>query len=264
MLDHPTLLAAEELLSEWDAFMASQMKTVAEHYAGHLAPIYLWSVGGAEAALALGESEVEALGLPVRSGDRILDLGAGFGAHAIPLARRGASVTAVDSSGELLAVLRSLAGECSMDVVKDDLLNFLGTTKDRFAAIVCLGDTLTHLGSLDEVNLFFSLARRVLEPGGKLIATFRDYTVARRGEERFIPVKGDEARILMCFLEFEESTVAVHDIVHEKAVDGWRTQVSAYRKLRLDPQRLMEALDGFGFEARLETGARGMVRLVAA
>ena len=148
-----------------------------------------------------------------------------------------------------------------MDVVRADLLNFLRTTKDQFAAIVCLGDTLTHLGSMDEVSLFFSLARRVLEPGGKLIATFRDYTVARRGEERFIPVKGDEARILTCFLEFEESTVAVHDIVHERAADGWRTRVSAYRKLRLDPQKMIETLDSIGFEARLEAGARGMVRL---
>lgn len=240
------------------------MKTVAEHYASHLAPIYLWSVGGADAALALGQAEVEALGLPVRAGDRILDLGAGFGAHAIPLARRGAQVTAVDSSSELLASLRDLAVDCSIETVNEDLLSFLEKTGDRYAAVVCFGDTLTHLGSLEEVESFFSLAKQVLLPGGRLIASFRDYTVARRGEERFIPVKADDARILTCFLEFEAATVGVHDILHERTADGWRTQVSAYRKLRLDPQRLVGILSRAGLEARLEAGVRGMVRLVAA
>ncbi len=240
------------------------MKTVAEHYASHLGPIYLWSVGGADAALALGESEIEALGLPVQAGDRILDLGAGFGAHAIPLAKRGARVTAVDSSRELLESLRTLAGGCSIEIVDDDLLSFLEKTPERYAAVVCFGDTLTHLGGTEDVERFFSLTKRLLLPGGKVIATFRDYTIARRGEERFIPVKADDERILTCFLEFEESTVAVHDIVHEKTEDGWRTQVSAYRKLRLDPRGLVEISSRAGFEAYLEAGMRGMVRLVAA
>jgi cyclopropane fatty-acyl-phospholipid synthase-like methyltransferase len=240
------------------------MKTVAEHYSSHLAAIYLWSVGGADAALALGAFEVEALGLPAQAGDRILDLGAGFGTHAIPLARRGARVTAVDSSSELLESLRTLAGDCSIEVVNEDLLSFLEKTPERYAAVVCFGDTLTHLRSAEDVERFFASTKRVLLRGGKLIATFRDYTIARHGEERFIPVKADDGRILTCFLEFEDSTVAVHDIVHERKADGWRTRVSAYRKLRLDPQRLVEALGRAGFEARIEAGMRGMVRLVAA
>lgn len=212
----------------------------------------------------MGESEIVALGLPARNGDRILDLGAGFGAHAIPLARRGAQVTAVDGSEELLEALRALAGDWSLRVVKDDLLHFLETTDERYDGILCLGDTLTHLGSMDQVRLFLSSVRRVLRAGGKLVMTFRDYTVARHGEERFIPVKNDDGRILTCFLEFEDATVAVHDIVHERTADGWQTRVSAYRKLRLDPQKLVEMVAQVGFEARLEAGLRGMVRLVAA
>jgi cyclopropane fatty-acyl-phospholipid synthase-like methyltransferase len=63
------------------------MTTAQEHYDQHLAPIYVWMAGGCDAALQAGAMELEALGLPLARGDFVLDLGTGFGMHAIPLAR---------------------------------------------------------------------------------------------------------------------------------------------------------------------------------
>jgi 2-polyprenyl-3-methyl-5-hydroxy-6-metoxy-1,4-benzoquinol methylase len=57
-------------------------------------------------------------------GAAVLDLGAGFGMHATPLARRGARVTAIDTSSELLRALEQLAGDLSIQAVNDDLLAF--------------------------------------------------------------------------------------------------------------------------------------------
>jgi hypothetical protein len=34
------------------------------------------------------------------------------------------------------------------------------------------------------------------------------------GEQRLIPVRNDETRILTCFLEYEPEAVLVHDILH--------------------------------------------------
>ena len=84
------------------------MTTTAEdHYANHLGPIYSWMVGNIDAALARSESELHALSLPSATAGRVsagtaIDLGAGFGLHAIPLARRGFNVIAIDSNGPLL------------------------------------------------------------------------------------------------------------------------------------------------------------------
>ena len=74
------------------------MVSVAEHYEQHLGPIYVWMAGGVEAALKTGSDDIEALDLaPV--GDAVaVDLGAGFGMHAIPLARRGYRVVAAVNS----------------------------------------------------------------------------------------------------------------------------------------------------------------------
>src|ERR1700753_110817 len=100
------------------------MSSVDEHYQSHLAPVYLWMVGSMEAALARGEAEVMAVCPRPTPGDRAVDLGAGFGMHAIPLARLGYSVTAVDSS-ELL--LQALAGHPDARIIRierGDLTDF--------------------------------------------------------------------------------------------------------------------------------------------
>ncbi len=83
------------------------MPSVTEHYEGHLAPIYVWMAGGMDAAITRGRAEVDAV-CPRPSKSRwAVDLGAGFGMHAIPLADIGYSVLAIDSSGTLLDAMKS-------------------------------------------------------------------------------------------------------------------------------------------------------------
>ena len=49
-------------------------------------------------------------GLSMAPGTRVVDLGAGLGMHAIPLARDGADVVAIDPSARLLRTLVRLVG----------------------------------------------------------------------------------------------------------------------------------------------------------
>src|SRR6187549_447694 len=100
------------------------MAGVAEHYERVLSPVYAWMSGGAEAALAAGKAELDDLQLELPAGALAVDLGAGFGMHAIPLARMGARVVAVDSSAELLGELTRLAGGLAIRTIHDDLLSF--------------------------------------------------------------------------------------------------------------------------------------------
>ena len=85
------------------------MTTSATHYETHLGPVYSWMLGDLDAAFARSAAEIEALPLPAARGVAV-DLGAGLGLHALPLAQRGFEVVAIDNCQVLLDELQSRRG----------------------------------------------------------------------------------------------------------------------------------------------------------
>jgi SAM-dependent methyltransferase len=240
------------------------MGSASEHYAHHLGPVYSWMVGDLEAASARATAELEALGLPKEPHGLAVDLGAGFGLHALPLARRGYSVTAIDSCETLVGELQRRTAGMAVDAVADDILNFRKYVSKPVEVILCMGDTLTHLPDRASVEHLFADVAASLTNRGLFVATFRDYVSAPlQGDRRFIPVRSDENRILTCFLEYGEDTVTVHDLLHERANGQWQQRVSSYRKLRLQPEWVVAKLGERGLEARTRPGSGGMTMVVA-
>ena len=240
------------------------MATVIEHYDQHLARVYAWSVGGFERAFARGMQDLEDIGMPLLDVRSAIDLGAGFGTHAIPLARLGCSVTAIDSSASLLAQLREHAKGLPLRALEHDLLHFARVAELPVDLILCLGDTLTHLPSRNDVEWLFTRAWSALRPGGAFALSFRDYTEPNARTTRFVPVRRDDDRILTCVLEFDGDHVTVSDVLQERAEDSWRVRVSAYRKLRLAPVWVFDTLRDIGFDVRTRDDHAGMVWLTAA
>ena len=74
--------------------------------------------------------------------------------HAIPLARLGYAVTAVDSSRLLLSQLQQLSKNEGHDIhaIEADVLDFATHVHAPVALVLCMGDTLTHLSSTDAVE----------------------------------------------------------------------------------------------------------------
>ena len=176
------------------------MSSVAAHYETLLAPVYLWMVGGLDHALALGASDLAEI---AGRGGLAVDLGAGFGMHTIPLARAGYRVLAIDSSPYLLERLRTFSRGLDVQAVVADLLRFpeLLPANQHADLVLCMGDTLTHLPDDAAVADLGRRVARSLAPGGRFVATFRDYTTLPAGNARFIPVRSDANRIHACFLE---------------------------------------------------------------
>jgi SAM-dependent methyltransferase len=221
-------------------------------------------VGDLEAASARATSELDAIGVPPNASGTAVDLGAGFGLHALPLARRGYSVIAIDSCQALLDELRRRAAGMPVNTVAGDILDFQQFVSKPAEVIVCMGDTLTHLPKRDNVEHLLANVVASLSPGGLFATTFRDYvSTPLQGDRRFIPVRSDESRILTCFLEYGEDSVTVHDLLHERVSGQWQQRISSYRKLRLHPEWVISVLAQRGLQVRTAAGPGGMTRVVA-
>jgi 2-polyprenyl-3-methyl-5-hydroxy-6-metoxy-1,4-benzoquinol methylase len=240
------------------------MQNAQQHYETHLGPVYSWMIGDIDAAFERSAAELDALHLPRSRGGAALDLGAGFGLHALALARRGYAVTAVDSSALLLDELRAHAKDLPVRAIHADIVAFGAHVERPLDVILCMGDTLTHLPELALVDTLLTHAAAALAPRGVFTTTFRDYASAPlSGAQRFIPVRSDAARILTCFLEYGKDHVTVYDLLHERKDGRWLQRVSSYPKLRLDPQWVVAKLTALGLAVQRDVGSAGLVRIRA-
>lgn len=240
------------------------MASVSQHYEHHLGAIYAWMQGGVDAGLARGRAELQAIGIEPAAGSLAVDLGAGFGTHAVPLAQLGYSVIAIDGCQALLAQLAACGAGQPIRIVETDLTRFGRHLPRPADLILCMGDTLPHLPELGAVEQLLSDVAAALAPSGRFVATFRDYcSRPLLGSARFIPVRSQADRILTCFLEYQAERVRVHDLLH-RLVDGvWQLSVSSYDKLRLETQWLLAQLAKLGFDSQCEVTATGMTRVLA-
>lgn len=238
-----------------------QLSSVQDHYNQHLGPSYAWSVGGVESAMTRGESELEMLDISPTNGRLAVDLGAGFGMHAIPLARRGFDVIALDTCPILLDELRTSQGDDSIMTIESDLQSFREYLPEDPELIICMGDTIAHLPDPRKVEYLIADAAAALRPGGQFIVTFRDSSAIPPGDKQFIPVRSDERRILTCLVEHGNDRLTVHDIFHHWNGASWQMEVSIYGKVRLSPQWLAERFSAHGFAVDTISLPSGMVCL---
>jgi len=239
------------------------MSTSATHYRTHLGPVYSWMLGDLDAAFARSAAEIDALPVPSAGGVAV-DLGAGLGLHALALAQRGFEVVAVDDCQVLLDELHSRRGSLAVAIHHADLLEFRRFLPRPAQMIVCLGDTLTHLPAQSSVESLLEAVAVSLSRGGVFATTFRDYATSElEGDRRFILVRADADRIMTCFLEYADTCVTVHDLLHEKDGVRWRQTISSYPKLRLAPEWVASRLSELGFSVKRDTAANGMIRIIA-
>ncbi len=114
--------------------------------------------------------------LDVRAGERVLDLGCGFGRHSYEALKRGAEVVACDLARPEVEQVRDLArllvgsGEVDESVMAAPVQgNALGLPfdDDSFDRVIA-SEVLEHI--TDDESAFAELAR-VLRPGGRLAVT---------------------------------------------------------------------------------------------
>ncbi|MDF3148450.1 MULTISPECIES: class I SAM-dependent methyltransferase [unclassified Streptomyces] len=250
-----------------------------DHYDRFLAEHYTWMLGGdLDALAAVQRVSLSGWGVTPDSascpaaGSLAVDLGCGPGHASLALAGLGFdSVLAVDLSRPLLSELAAHAAQVpAVRAVRADVRTALRelVRPGSAGAVVCLGDTLTHLPTRGDVAALFADVAAALAPGGTAVFAYRDLTVPLTGTDRFLPVRATEDRIMTCFLEYpddyDDYTVVVHDLIHTRDTpdSDWTLTARSYRKLRLSHTWVVEQLGTAGLRVRHEESGPGGMRTV--
>lgn len=243
----------------------------AAHYRELLAAHYSWMLGGDIEQVARRDREaLEALGVPASRTDAVaVDLGCGPGPQTIALADLGfGTVVGVDTSQELLDELAEQARDRpAVHTLNRDLLDALPevASPGTVDVVVCMRDTLLHLPDGAAVDRLLAGVASALAPAGTLVLTYRDLTQELEGTDRFLPVRSDSDRIMLCALDYTSTdTVTVNDLVYVRGPDGWQLHKSSYPKLRIAPHDLCRRIEATGLTvAHHERQTDGMWSTVA-
>jgi SAM-dependent methyltransferase len=226
---------------------------VTTHYDALLASRYTWMMGGLDGCLSSASALLDAVGLTDEGSGLVLDLGAGAGYHARVLASRGFTVTAVDTSETLLKELADNCVGLPVKTLQTDLLNESKFAEvGPFELILCVGDTLTHLASMNDVDKLIRMAARLLAPGGALLLQFREQPKDLVPQDCVIKMRAERDRIMQCVLHFEPDRVWVTDVAHEWNGQAWLTIKSSYQKLRLSTDALLDIASTAGLNIRVD------------
>ena len=236
--------------------------TARDHYDNHLAHLYSWMLGDFDEKQKIQLDFFNRNHIKPGKSNVAIDLGAGNGLQSISLAKLGFSVTAVDFNKQLLDELNTRKQDLRVEAVLDDVTNFINTYDQVASVIVCMGDTITHLESLSDVEQLVAMISDRLEPDGKVVLSFRELIDEQKNEKRFIPVRSDETRILTCFLEYFPTHVMVHDILHEWQSGKWIQKVSSYPKLRISEAMVTNVVERHNIKMLSEERISGMLYLV--
>lgn len=234
-----------------------------EHYENHLADYYAWMSGGIDLKIEENRKFFIDHNIEPAGSGMAFDLGSGCGFQSIPLAELGFRVVAMDLSAKMLWQLQENAKGLLIETVCDDLSSFTHYRHGNVELVSCMGDTLTHLNTFKKVQALLDEVFFALESRGCLVLSFRNLSRELMALDRFIPVRSNETTIFTCFLEFEKTTVQVHDIIYQKNDTQWVLKKSAYRKLRISPDWTREYLQKIGFAIEFYEERDGMVYIIA-
>ena len=189
------------------------MTIVKNHYDTHLGDFYSWMIGDFETKQNEHQQFLEENNVVPTSTKIALDLGAGNGIQSVSLAKLAFEVKAIDFNKQLLAELGTNRQNLPIEIIEGDIRFVKNYAAPKPELIICWGDTLAHLENFAEIERLISDCAEILADNGKLILSFRDYSNALVGDERFIAVKNDDTKILTCILDYEESKVRVTDLL---------------------------------------------------
>jgi len=187
-----------------------------------------------------------------------LDVACSTGFHVIMLRRLGLDASGIDASPKMIQKARTNSVTCGVTVeyILGDYMNMSKRFSEGFDLITCLGDTIAHVRSGQDLRKLFQEVYKSLNPGGLFVIQARNYDFIMKHGARFTPPTGSrngtEETLFFRLLDFNPKTLNLsiakfrwHENRWESSV--YTTEIHPYLKKELE-----SALKSVGF-AKLDS-----------
>lgn len=168
-----------------------------------------------------------------RNARSVLDAACGSGRHAVAFAQLGLRAAGADASPAMIALARQHAAEAGADV-RFEVAGFRDLAayfSEPFDALVCLGNSLVHVLTDDEMAATLRAFRDRLRPGGLLVLHNLNYDKRWREKPRFFApnggIVGGREALIWRFADYGEQFITFHTALFTKQDGGWRVEVNS-------------------------------------
>jgi glycine/sarcosine N-methyltransferase len=210
------------------------------------------------------EQHIRAVGGPAA---KVLDAATGTGMHAIALAQLGFTAGGADLSAPMIERARANAAQAGVPVDLrvagfGQLARVFADRAGRYDALLCLGNSLPHLLSLDDLRAALADFAACLRPGGRLIVQNRNFDAVLARRERWMEPQahreGQREWIFLRFYDYEPDGLINFNVVtllREQPGQSWQQAVTSTRLYPLRQTELEAALHASGFSQLQAFGA---------
>ncbi len=183
---------------------------------------------------------------------RVLDVGCATGGHVLRFARLGLQVVGADPSAEMIRrAEEQAAGRSGVRFVRAGFGELAERVGEGFDVATCLGNTLPHAVTREELDRALADMASVLRPGGLLAIQQLNYDRILAEKRRFLGVSSglrDGVEYLFFrFYDFEGPLLTFNVVTLRKEGGRWGFQVGSTRLRAIRREELAEALAGAGF-----------------
>lgn len=149
---------------------------------------------------------------------RILELGCGTGTTASFLSSRGYNVRATDLDTEMIRVAGDMSDTRGLEFAVEDMIETLEEAPSgRVGAVLCLGNTIPYLDSMDTVQRFFEEACRSMADGGQLAIQLLNYPkIIRIGKLSLPELQGED----LVFRRYQEYNTGLDRVLFRTEVEA--------------------------------------------
>lgn len=183
----------------------------------------------------------------------VLDVACGSGRHAVAFAQWGLHAAGADISPAMIALARQHAAAMGVNV-RFEVASFSDLAKrfpQPFDALVCLGNSLAHILSDEEIATTLRAFRYRLRPGGLLVLHTLNYDRRWREKPRFFApnggVIGGHEVLIWRFADYGEQWITFHTALFTRQDNGWQVEVYSTRQRPWQRSELFSQLTFAGF-----------------